>query len=373
MPAHSHRIQKKEAPLFSTSALCFGFFSLFCLFLILRNSDIAILYMTRGLILCAKTVIPSLFPFMVISELILSLGIGELLCRPFAPLCRFLFRISKTGACAVLLGMLCGFPIGAKCAMTALENGKIDRLEAERILNFSNNPSSAFLISAVGVSLWGNRRFGITLYIIALLSQILTGILFARLKKESLSHIPSEAKAPHTPRPFGIGIFTDAVRNSCFSMLLVCAYVVFFSALVGTLGILLDRFSLPPVFSAAVFCLFELSGGVSNAAALPSPTVAALLTAFAIGWSGLSVHCQILSICDGHGIRFRSYFLSKILQGVLCVLLLWGAITAFPTLLLPAQEAVGITLTPLFPLPLITLLFLLALPSCFYKKPARSS
>ena len=212
--------RKQKIPELTPGQFCFGLFSIFCLFLILRNSDTAIEYMNRGLRLCAKTVIPSLFPFMVISELIVSGGIGSTLIRPLAPLFRRLFRIPAAGCCAVLLGMLCGFPVGAKSAMTALDQGQLTREEAERVLTFSNNPSSAFLINAVGVSLWGNRKFGVALYIVVLVSQVLTGILFAHLPRRAEAAPEPLRRSPTVSRS-GAAFFTDAVRSACFSILLV--------------------------------------------------------------------------------------------------------------------------------------------------------
>ena len=122
--------------------LCFGFFALFCLFLILRNPDVAIEYITSGLRLCAVTVIPSLFPFLVLSELIVSGGIGRLLLRPVSGLLAGLFRLPPDGCCAILLGMFCGFPVGARAAVSAYDAGRLTRDEAERVICASTNPSS---------------------------------------------------------------------------------------------------------------------------------------------------------------------------------------------------------------------------------------
>ena len=338
MTTHPHTVRQRAGfRSLTPGQLCFGLFSIFCLLLILRNSDTAIDYMNRGLRLCAKTVIPSLFPFMVISELIVSGGVGEVVFRPFAPLFRRLFRIPEAGCCAVMLGMLCGFPVGARSAATALDQGRLTREEAERVLTFSNNPSSAFLINAVGVSLWGSRAFGVALYAVVLTSQLLTGLLFAHLPRRAEAGAELPAPSPPVRARTGAAFFTGAVRSACAGMLLVCAYVIFFSALCGTLNLLLDALRLPAAAEAAVFCLFELSGGMSAAAALQTPLPAALLCAFAAGWSGLSVHCQILSVCDGRGLRFRSYFLAKLLQSLLCVLLLGGLLTACPGLMLPGR------------------------------------
>ena len=351
----------------SLARLSFASFSVFCLFLILRNADVAIAGMNRGLRLCATTVIPSLFPFMVISEWILSLRIGRLLVRPFARPLRWLFRVSEEGACCMLLGILCGFPIGARCAMTALDNGRIPKNEAERILASSCNPSSAFLINAVGISLWGNRTFGITLYATVILSQLLIGFLLARLPLARSETLPTGARSSPENKK-GASVFTEAVQSSCFGMLLICAYVVFFSTLGGTLEAVMAAWQLPSLASALTFCLLELSSGVSAAASLASPLLAALLCAFSVGWSGISVHCQLLSVCDGRGLRFRAYFLAKLLQGALCVLFLWLLLLRFPSLLSPVQETGSLLPSSLLPLPLGTVLFLIALIPSFTKR-----
>lgn len=331
--------QKRKKAALGAGEICFGLFSVFCLLLILRNSELAIGYMTRGLLLCAKTVIPSLFPFMVLSELIVSGGLGEKLPRGITAPMQKIFDLPAAGCCAVLLGMVCGFPVGAKCAILAYDRGALTKEETEQVLLFSNNPSSAFLISAVGVSLWGNRAFGLSLYFTAIGVSLLTGFLYRvlRTKKEEPPHavdFPLSSSAPLK----GANLFTSAVRSATGSILLVCAYVVFFSTLVGTLNLVLGSFHLPQALQAAVFCLFELSGGVNQAATLSNTAVGALLCAFATGWSGLSVHCQILSICDGKGLSFRAYFLAKLFQGILCALLFGILIGVFPTLLSNAKN-----------------------------------
>ena len=317
----------------SAGTVCFGFFTVFCLLLIMKNSQLAIDSMTRGLRLCATTVVPSLFPFMVLSELIASGGFGVRLLRPLFPPLRKLLGLSDGGCCALLLGILCGFPIGARCAIAAYRDGRIGREECERVLCIANNPSSAFLIHAVGVSLWGNHRFGVALYAVVLFSSILTGIGMRWLGHRAETTV-TEHPVQESPQPQPCArLFTASVRSAAEGMLLVCAYVVFFSALLGTLGQIFSAWGIPSEASAALFCVFELSGGVSAASSLSSPFLAALLCAFAAGWSGLSVHCQILSVCEGTGLSLRPYLLSKLLQGFLCILLFGFVLTCFPSVI----------------------------------------
>ena len=303
------------------STLILGVTSLVAFFIFFINSDIAIEYMKKGLKLCVTSVIPSLFPFMVISELIvknsLSYKIGRILRYPM----RVLFRVSEAGGCAFLLGTLCGFPIGAKSAVSMYDSGVIGKGELERLLCFCNNPGSAFIISAVGISLFGNRRIGILLYVCIILSSIILGIFtnvfFNKTEKE-----PLRGAYVITPSKDSISIFTSSVASSAVSMLTVCAYVVFFSSLVGCISSFLHSLSAPIALRSLVFGFFEMTSGVSIAADVHNIELSLILCALFTAWSGLSVHFQIITICSGRGISFKRYFISKAIQGIICALLM---------------------------------------------------
>lgn len=308
----------KKYPRKSPSGIVSGLFILVAFLLILCSSDVAIEYMKKGLILCSRAVIPALFPFMVISELIVSSGIGVRASRLFARPMRRLFGVGEAGAAAYILGLVCGFPIGAKTAVSMYDRGCITKGELERLMTFCNNPGSAFVISAVGVALLGNKRIGVALYLSVFLSSMLVGIVgkhFLGYKKkgEPRSNI-------FIPRELNVKCITDAVQSSAASMLTVCAYVVFFSALVGCVGALLSRLDTPQELTACIFGFFELSSGVSEAAALENRVAALLLCALFVGWSGLSVAFQIMSVASGRGISFKPFFIAKAAQGVLCAL-----------------------------------------------------
>ena len=313
--------------------------STFCFVLILRNSDAAIEYMGRGLTLCARTVIPSLFPFMVISELLVSSGAGEALGRLFSGVMRRVFGVSGAGASAVFLGSACGFPVGARTAVGLLDRGVISKAECEHLLTFVSNPSSAFLISAVGAGLYGNRQLGVTLYLAVLSCGLLTGFLarfFLHRTGESAEH-------PHFPSGLhlgGVETFTGAVSGAASGMLTVCAYVIFFSAITGTLGQVTEGRGLFGEVGYTLLCgLLEMTGGIGRASAL-SGDWPLILTAVFAGWSGISVHCQVMTLCGGRGLSFKPYLLAKGVQGLLC-----GGVTAvilrwFPALMTPAEGLV---------------------------------
>lgn len=324
----------------TSGQLFFCITSTFCFLLILRNSDAAIEYMGRGLTLCARTVIPSLFPFMVLSELLVASGAGEAFGRIFSRLMRAVFGLSGAGSSAVVLGSLCGFPVGARTAVSLYDRGVISRAECEHLLTFSNNPSSAFLITAVGTSLFGSRRLGVVLYAVVLVSSLLVGF-FARFffserrRPEAHPHFPSGL------HPGGVETFTGAVSSAASGMLTVCAYVIFFSTLTGTLACLSRAVGgMPPTLYALLSGALEMSGGVCEASALPAP-VSLILSAGIAGWSGLSVHCQVMTLAAGRGLSFKPYLIAKAAQGLLAAgLMALLLLAAPPGALSPAADRV---------------------------------
>lgn len=307
----------------SAGQIFFLFMTTFCMALLFRNTDAAISYMGHGIRLCVHTVIPSLFPFMVLSELLVTSGAGEALGRIFSRPMRWFFGLSGAGASAVVLGSMCGFPVGAKTAVALYDRNAISKAECEHLLTFSNNPSSAFLITAVGVSLFGNRRLGVLLYAVVLGSSFLVGFLgrffFRDRRGAALSTRHSHPHFPSGLHPGGVEMFTGAVAGAANGMLMVCAYVVFFSALGGALTCMMgDMSSLSENLYALLCGFLELSGGISEAAAMTDPRAAAVIAAVLAGWSGLSVHCQIMTLCGGRGLSMRPYILAKGAQALLC-------------------------------------------------------
>ena len=206
--------------------------------------------------------------------------------------------------------------------MSLYERGSISRAELEHICTFCNNPSSAFLISAVGGALFGSRMFGVLLYIAHILSSCIVGMIgrFSFSKDKDIYAVPTDSAKK---RGGIIESFIRAVTDSASSMLFICAFVVFFSAVVGVIRPFAQSADMPNGAIALMFGFFEMTGGVSEASTLPLG-IAIPATAAITGWSGLSVHFQFVAICKEHRFALRPYFLSK----ALCALLNAAIISA---------------------------------------------
>ena len=120
----------------------------------------------KALTLCAGTVIPALFPFIVVTGLLVRLGFGQWLAPDMAGLMASLFRLPGCAGSALLLGLVGGYPIGARTAAELYASGDLTRQEAERLLTFCNNSNPVFLISVLGVGVFGSVRAGLWLWLI---------------------------------------------------------------------------------------------------------------------------------------------------------------------------------------------------------------
>ena len=287
-----------------------------------------------GLDLCANVIVPSLFPFFVLSALILDLGFAEALGRALSPLMRPLFRLDGVCASALVLGLVGGYPVGARTAMELYKNGRCSPAEAQRMLAFCNNSGPAFIFGAVGAGVFGQSRIGLLLYGVHLLSSLLVGLLF-RFYPENSGGRRMAGSAAAPPKPLAAA-FTGAVTGAMGGALHISAFVLLFSivirllscsgvlpALVTALTALLAPLEVEGIWIAAWLTgLLELSGGVWALSELSNLSVGMTLAAFMLGWAGPSVHCQTLSFLGGSGLSCRSYFLGKLLHGVISAALL---------------------------------------------------
>lgn len=263
-----------------------------------------------GLALCAGTVVPSLFPFFAAISLLLQLGAAEALGRLCAPIMRPLFRMRGVCALPLLAGLLGGYPSGAKTAASLYAQGRITRQEAELLLGFCDNCGPAFLLGCVGAGVLGNPDAGLWLYAVHILSAILAGILLCRLSGARGPVLLGSA-LPAAPVSFPQAL-TSSVTGALASTLNVCAFVVFFQVLSA-----LPPAPPPPL----VLGILEMVGGVASLTPGPGGFAAA---AAIVGWGGLSVHCQAMSLAAPEGLSFRWHWAGKALQAVLSALLAAG-------------------------------------------------
>ncbi len=243
----------------------------------------------------------------------LSEKISHFIGKPLS----FIFGVPGECAYAILLGSVGGFPVGAVCTRELYESGKIEKSTAERLIAFTNNASPAFCIGAIGATLFSDIGYGIKLYLCQLAAALLIGLLGR--KKVIPKSISSKPESEQTIAD----ILTASIEKAGITMLKICSFAVFFAVVGDALCIVAEHFF--GKYAAAMSAsLVELTLAGRRCILLDSPT-SQLICAFAVGWSGFSVHMQCAAMLSGSGISMKRYFVCKLGQGILSALFMLTA------------------------------------------------
>lgn len=296
----------------------------------------------EGLSLCGNVIIPSLFPFFVLSSLTVELGLATYLGRLFAPIMYPLFRVPGEGAAALILGFVGGYPVGARTTLSLYESGSCSADEAERLLAFCNNSGPAFILGVVGTGVFSSSKAGLLLYLAHAAASLCVGLIFRFYKADRSSRRGKASRPPRFESCRFSSAFTGAVSRSFTSTLNICAFVLFFTvfirllsltgilpALAGLLGSLLAPLGFPAEWGERLLTgIIELSSGVWSLSGGGGSQLG--LAAFMLGWAGLSVHCQVLSFVGESDLSIKPYFVGKLLHGLLSSLFIAALTRLFP-------------------------------------------
>lgn len=285
----------------------------------------------NGLALWSTKVLPSLFPFFVATELLCQTNFTYVLGKLLNNIMKPIFNVPGESSIALILGTISGYPIGAKVVCNLKKEKIISKIEAERLIAYTNNSGPLFILATVGIALLENKKIGIILLISHILSALLVGYFFRFWKKDKLDINFNETKFNSKLTPIKISDFGEilgnAIKKSILSILSIGGFIVLFSVILSILetsGILnfiasfLYNFGIPKDISTAFITgIIELTNGLNLISILydPLPTLTVLLSSFLLGFGGLSVLFQVYSIIAKENISIRPYFYGKLLQG----------------------------------------------------------
>lgn len=287
-------------------------FAVGAVILLVKKAPNAIVYATDALNICFEMIVPSLFPFFICSGILIYSGFCEILAKAFQFCMYPLFRISPAGSSAFILGIVSGYPLGAITAGELYANSYLSKAEAERLLAFCNNSGPLFILGSVGIAIYTNIRYGIALYIAHILAALTVGILFRFYGRNRHSAPPTRMTSPD--RSVG-EIFDIALQNGIRNILTVCGAVLFFSVLSR---LLIDILPLSGYASAIVSGLLEFVTGTVKISGLTIPIAQKLvLTSVIVGFAGISVHAQVMTVIAKYHLSLAPYIIGKALHGLI--------------------------------------------------------
>lgn len=309
--------------------VCLALFSMIAALIIFPKDSVEAA--RTGLELCGNVIIPSLFPFFVLSSLTVQTGLTAYAGKLMEPIMRPLFNVNGECSAALVLGFIGGYPIGAKTVISLYNSKRCSKSEAERLLAFCNNSGPAFILGAVGAGVFSSGKVGLLLYFAHAAASVCVGLLFRGWGKNAHSPIKIETSENGSNLPL-YAAFVESVKTSCTSVFNICGFVIFFTVLIKILeltgimpgiasiiGTVLAPFGFDKLWAERLITgLLEISSGVWSLKEVTCHFQGSLtMAAFMLGWAGLSVHCQVLSFIVGSGLRVGTYIFGKFLHGII--------------------------------------------------------
>lgn len=293
----------------------------------------------EGLKLWFNSVCPALLPFFICIEVLIGLGIVRLLGSTFKPLMRPVFNVPGEGSFGFFMSIASGYPVGSKIT-ARLRQEKICTLqEGQRLLSLCSTSGPLFIIGAVATGILKRPELGFLLAVSHYFSAITSGFL---MRFYGRNRTPNPVKTRINPfsemmdcrrrdgRSIGM-LLGDAVKNGVNLILMIGGFIILFAVITRILKLsgllpLLSRFLCgiipfvkvdPETVSSLLVGILEVTNGIKECASLQVPIMSKIaIASFMMGFGGLSVNAQVLSIISETDLKFGIYLLMKFVQGI---------------------------------------------------------
>ena len=298
--------------------------TLLFLSLLLIFPKIALAGAKSGLLLWFNTVLPTLLPFLIISNLIVQFRITDCLTSFLHPIVGKLFHISKSACYPMIIGMLSGYPVGAKACGDLVRNHEISREEGQFLLCFCNNASPMFILSFVTMQCLHIESKGFLLLGIIYGSGIFAGFLYrilfghtsknqnrtqnkSLLSSDEVAEICTTTDANSPSSPFMI--LDNTILNAFVIITKVGGYIILFSILAEIVQYIAW---IPPMVRYFIIGFLEITTGTAAIGISPfSFTQKIVLINALTAFGGLSSHAQTFSVIMHSGLSIKKYFVFK--------------------------------------------------------------
>ncbi|QUH27418.1 hypothetical protein [Vallitalea guaymasensis] len=269
----------------------------------------------NGLLLWFNVIIPTLFPFILLSNLIINTNIINYINYIFTGLMTRLFNLPGVAGYALITGLLSGYPVGAKITADLLNKKAINSTQAQYMLTFCNNASPMFIIGFIATGLLDNSRIGIFMLITIYAANLITAFIYRVIYGKNLPVIKKSTFKSKVNESINFSLFDDCIMNAITLIVKIGGYIIFFS-------IILNCFYLIPIKDSLIknflFSLIELSNGAKILVNCNSSIqVTFVLLCTLVSFGTFSVHAQTASVLADTKLNINKYILSKIINAVI--------------------------------------------------------
>ncbi|WP_315114928.1 sporulation integral membrane protein YlbJ [uncultured Clostridium sp.] len=352
---------------------------LLCSFIIINfitNPDLCIKGSLLGSQLFFYKVFPSIFPFLIITNIIMSFNGIDLYSKIFGKVLCYPLRLPKESSFVLLVSLLCGYPLGAKYSCELYERKIIDYKTCSRLINIASNASPLFIVGSVGVAMLNDKNLG---YILLLGNYLSCFLISFIIRGEPLNYINKKkhVSTTHKIKNFG-DILKNSIENSINTSLSIGGFIIIFTIISNILKnsiaintILKNLSSLfkidPAILEGLTFGMVEMTNGCNIIASTSLDNgVKVLFIGFLLGFSGICIIWQCGSFMSKHGFSLWNYSKYKIFQGIfssICSYVLYKLILAPKSLPTFSSASPNNINSMIF----LAIIFILILPNIIYR------
>ena len=298
-------------------------------FEILTESKMILNSVIFSLSIFKNNIFPSLFPFFVLSDLLVNYGFVEFTGTLFKNIMNKFFKIKSSCAFIFIMSIISGNPANAKYTKSLYQDGKIDKYEATKILCFTCFSNPLFILATVSILFLNNKEVGLLILLCHYLGNIIIGICMrnyhpSKKEKEKVS-LKKAINSMHNKRinnkqSFG-NIITNSLINSINTLLLILGVIT--TCLVIT-TIIDNNLNLNSTIQSVLNGFVEMTQGLKYISMQAIPLkLKCILTVTILSFGGVSVHMQIMSILSETEIKYLPFLCARICHSIISSLLMF--------------------------------------------------
>lgn len=296
----------------------------FAMFLIVFFSKELGLGIKNGIAVSLNLIIPSLFIFMIFSNMIINSSLCKLISRPFRLIATHVFRITERQMSIVILSLIGGYPIGAKLIANEIKHDRMSPKRGTVMLSYCVNCGPAFLISGVGIGIFNNYKIGLIIFISQLVACLVVGFLASFLIKDEPNFNPKPTvKEKQSPSTLMVNSVNEAVKALC----VISGFIVAFSALMPVVAVYAETVS--EELSMLLQGFLEVTtacAALGNSTFSNTIVMAAAFTAF----GGICVLLQVCGMLNGTGVKLKWLLISRVLYTIISVVIVNFLLVLYP-------------------------------------------
>lgn len=276
-----------------------------------------------------NNIFPSLFPFFVLSELLINYGFIELLGELFKPVMNTLFKAKGVSAFVFVMSIISGIPANAKYVKELYNNGLINEEEGSKILMFTHFSNPLFILGTISTVFLNNKDVGLLILLCHYVSNIVIGVIFRKYgaTDEKVSKISFKKaimsmhnKRVNNQKGFG-SILTDALVNTINTLLLILGVVTFFLVITTIVD---HNINLNSYYQSILNGFFEMTQGLKYIGNENVPLkIKAIISTMIISFGGLSSHMQVMSILSDTKIKYLPFLTARVLHAFISAILIY--------------------------------------------------